>query len=153
MTRRLLYGAGAVLGLLGLRYYLMASAPDLTPPPSIADAAASNPLPACPSTRNCVRTTRTYPVSPARLFEATQATLQKTGATSSEATPGAYRIDAVYQIFVFSDDVAVAILPHGEGVALHIRSASRIGRGDWSVNARRVAKILKTLETEIEAAA
>ncbi len=109
-------------------------------------AAATNPLPPCPDTPNCARTTRTSPLSPEELFLQAQAALQHTGADSVRVNPNTHRIDAVYRVFVFKDDVAVAITPQDQGSAVHIRSASRVGHSDWGVNARRVATILGQLE-------
>ncbi len=61
-------------------------------------------------------------------------------------TPETRRIDAVFTVFLFKDDVALAIEPHEEGAALHIRSASRVGYRDFGVNRRRVKRFFAELE-------
>lgn len=57
---------------------------------------------------------------------------------------GPNRYHAVYRIFLFLDDVWVAVLPEAGGSRLHIRSQSRVGRSDLGVNKRRVERFFRT---------
>ncbi len=64
-----------------------------------------------------------------------------------------FQIDAVYRIplFGFKDDVKLLVQPDGdERSILHLKSASRVGYSDLGVNRRRVNRILKRINTEIE---
>lgn len=110
--------------------------------------APANPLPACPKTPNCVLATRLFEMTPDALFERVRQALQRMGATQVEADPQVRRVDAVFQVFVFKDDVVVAVVPQSSGSALHIRSASRVGSYDWGVNRRRVDRFFETLAAQ-----
>lgn len=108
-----------------------------------------NPLPACPGTPNCLRESRFFSVAPDTLFALAQETLQKIGA--SEITPllEERTLAAVCPIFIYKDDVHIAIAPHGDGTILHIRSASREGTWDLGVNGRRVRRFFRTLNNSL----
>ena len=151
MRRALLIAGVVVLVLLGARYVMLARAPDLTPPAAMASALPDNPLPPCPDSPNCVRTTRTYDVEPDALVEQAQATLQEIGASTVEReTSSERRLHAVFRVVIFKDDVHIAVAPHETGSALHIRSASRVGYSDLGVNARRVDRFLQVLEPRLQ---
>lgn len=107
--------------------------------------APANPLPPCPETPNCVRATRLFKMMPDALFERTHQALQRMGASQIEADPQTRRMDAVFTVFLFKDDVAVVVVPHSSGSVLHIRSASRVGSYDFGVNRRRVERFFDTL--------
>lgn len=148
MKRWLLGIGGTLVGLVALRQLAIATAPDVTPPVSMADALPPNLLPACPSSRNCVRTSRIYPTTPSDLRRDAKAALQAMDAlTITEDGPSC--LHAVFRIFVFEDDVHLAIEPHDDGTVLHVRSASRVGNSDLGVNARRVARLLREIEARL----
>ena len=67
----------------------------------------------------------------------------------SKTDPESRRLDAVFTVFLFKDDVALRIEPHDDGAALHIRSASRTGYSDLGVNKRRVKKFFAELEKRL----
>lgn len=113
---------------------------------------ASNPLPPCPDSPNCERTTRIYTVDPDMLFEATQSALAQLNPVELTVESANRRSHAVYRVaLVFKDDVDVAVSPHEKGSALHIRSASRIGHNDFGVNERRVRRFFRTLSQHLSA--
>ncbi|HMB93308.1 MAG TPA: DUF1499 domain-containing protein [Rhodothermales bacterium] len=114
---------------------------------SIPGAPANNPLPPCPDTPNCVLATRQFEMTPDALFERVKQALQHMEASQIEVDPETRRVDAVFPVFLFKDDVAVVIALHPSGSALHIRSASRVGAYDFGVNRRRVQRFFETLET------
>ena len=144
----LIYGPVVLVALLGVRFYLLATAPDLTPPAGMADDLPPNPLPDCPDSPNCARTTRVYDLDADALLSEVRTALQATGADL--ITPdGDRKLRAVYRAFVFKDDVHVAVEQYGTGAAFHIRSASRVGYSDLGVNARRVKKIVEALEDRL----
>ncbi len=111
-----------------------------------------NPLPPCPDTPNCVRTTWVYAVGADTLFTAARTALEVTGAEGVVADAAARRLDAVYRAGLFRDDVAVLVEPYGEGAALHLRSASRVGYSDLGVNGRRVRRIRDALRDALASA-
>lgn len=57
------------------------------------------------------------------------------------------RITAVVstRIFRFRDDVEIVITPAPGGAELHVRSASRIGRGDLGANTRHILDLYQML--------
>ena len=105
-----------------------------------------NPLPPCPTSPNCVRQTRLFDRPADALFVQAQAALEALGASTVSAMPETRRLDAVFTVFLFKDDVALFVESHEEGAALHLRSASRVGYSDLGVNKRRVKRFFETLE-------
>ncbi|MEO8486834.1 MAG: DUF1499 domain-containing protein [Betaproteobacteria bacterium] len=57
---------------------------------------------------------------------------------AAESTAGVIEATATTPWFGFHDDVVVRIAPEGPGSRIDIRSVSRVGRGDFGTNARRV---------------
>ena len=105
-----------------------------------------NPLPPCPSSPNCLRQTHHVDLPADTLFDRAQQALETLGPSTLKTDPESRRLDAVFTVFLFKDDVALRIEPHDDGAALHIRSASRTGYSDLGVNRRRVERFLKALE-------
>lgn len=105
-----------------------------------------NPLPECPSSPNCVRVTWHYLVSTDALLDHAEASLQTTGAVSISRNDEALRLEAIYNEFVFKDDVIIQVEPFEGKAAVHLRSASRVGYSDLGVNERRVRAIQAALE-------
>ena len=70
-------------------------------------------------------------------------------ATDPPTDSGAGRIEASQKSrwFGFTDDVVVRIAPAESGSRVDIRSVSRMGRGDFGVNATRVRAYLAALRT------
>jgi uncharacterized protein (DUF1499 family) len=52
----------------------------------------------------------------------------------------------------FVDDVRVRVRSHGRGAAVDVRSASRVGRGDFGQNARRIRVFLEELDRQLAGA-
>ncbi|MBN4053171.1 DUF1499 domain-containing protein [bacterium AH-315-L15] len=56
------------------------------------------------------------------------------------------------KFFRFVDDVEIHVTKKGEGeVTVNLRSASRVGKGDFGQNARNIREFLKALDREIAA--
>lgn len=57
-----------------------------------------------------------------------------------ESAPAQGTIEAVAttRLFHFKDDVTVTITREGEQTVVHVRSRSRVGKGDLGTNARRI---------------
>jgi uncharacterized protein (DUF1499 family) len=72
------------------------------------------------------------------------------GAVDREAR----RVEAVATtaLFGFDDDVTITVRPHGAGSLVHVRSRSRVGRGDFGQNARNVRAFQGALEERLSLA-
>lgn len=60
---------------------------------------------------------------------------------SADEAKGEIRGVATTRILRFKDDVTITISREGDATVVNIRSASRIGRGDFGANARRIGKL------------
>ena len=116
---------------------------------AMAQDIEGNPLPLCPDKPNCVRESHVFvDAQPDELFEHARDALISLDPAEIDTT-GARRLEAVFTVFLFKDDVQLAVTEHDEGSALHIRSASRVGGHDLGVNRRRVNRFLKALEDRL----
>jgi uncharacterized protein (DUF1499 family) len=89
----------------------------------------------------------TLALPPAQAFDRALAAAQKLGWTIVATDPEAGRIEASEKSrwYGFTDDVAIRVTPAGSGSRVDLRSSSRVGTGDFGVNAARVRKYLATL--------
>ena len=110
-----------------------------------------NPLPPCPESPNCERTSAHFEdVAADTLFAAAQSALDTLGPTEMTVEPDPMRAHAVYRVaLIFDDDVDLAVEPYADGSVLHIRSASRVGQSDLGVNQRRVERFFEALEEQL----
>lgn len=144
MSKTLFRRVGLIVG--ALLVFVVASRYLTTDPDAFISAPEPpNPLPACPDSPNCVRVTWLYEQAPADLLRRAEAALRETGAATVAVDQVTMRIDAVYNEFVFKDDVVIHIEAFNEQAALHLRSASRVGYSDLGVNERRVRAIQDVL--------
>ncbi len=62
--------------------------------------------------------------------------------------PKTYSVEAVAttSLLRFKDDVIIQVRPDGEGSAVHMRSRSRVGKGDMGANAARIRAFFKELD-------
>jgi uncharacterized protein (DUF1499 family) len=98
---------------------------------------------------------RAYPdIAPAVLdlareqaYERALAAAKSLGWTIVAAVPAEGRIEATDStLFMgFTDDIVIRVLTQGTGSRVDIRSHSRVGRGDFGTNAKRVRAFLKRL--------
>lgn len=129
-----------------LLFLLLAACSSEPPPADVMDPSQiENPLAACPDTPNCVRETRLFEEAPAVLFERAEVALRSMGPLETVADSPTRRLSAVFRVFIFKDDVTLAVTPYDGGSALHIRSASRTGRRDFGVNRKRINKFYDAL--------
>ncbi len=138
-----LHLTGVLLCLLMAACATESSSPTMMNPPL-----PENPLASCPDSPNCIRQTRLFDLPPDTLFARAQTALDALSASTLSVTPETRRIDAVFTVFLFKDDLALAVEPHKEGAALHIRSASRVGYSDFGVNRRRVERFFRALKNQ-----
>ena len=109
-----------------------------------------NPLPPCPRPTNCKRESHFYERDAARLFAASQQALAAMHPVRVLADEERLHVDAVFRVVLFKDDFSLRIEPHGSASILHVRSASRIGRRDFGVNAHRIERFLERLDAALE---
>ncbi|HEY6864795.1 MAG TPA: DUF1499 domain-containing protein [Burkholderiales bacterium] len=161
--------AGVVLGALGFgipwAYTAKRSAPinDITTDPAnppryvdIAPLRASAPVKAdYGGEETAAIQKKTYPdIAPALLdvsreqaYERALAAAKSLGWTIVAAVPAEGRIEATdTTLFMgFTDDVAIRVQAEGAGSRVDVRSHSRVGRGDFGTNAKRVRAFLAKL--------
>jgi uncharacterized protein (DUF1499 family) len=79
-------------------------------------------------------------IPPAQAFDRCLATAQALGWQIMAQDKPQGRIEAIDRtlIFGFADDIAIRILPQGNGSRIDLRSASRAGVSDLGVNAKRI---------------
>jgi uncharacterized protein (DUF1499 family) len=75
-----------------------------------------------------------------RVFNAVVTAARQSGWQVAAAVAGEGRLEATVTTpwFGFRDDVVVRVVPDGNGTTVDVRSASRVGRSDLGVNARRI---------------
>jgi uncharacterized protein (DUF1499 family) len=105
------------------------------------------PFKPCPDSPNCYITHLELkkPLGTAKL--ATKKVLQVMGAKQVQEVAGGF--DAVFQIFIFLDDVTIRFTGSESNPTLWIRSASRVGHSDLGVNKRRVIDFLARFKKEL----
>lgn len=86
--------------------------------------------------------------APADVFEKAEQLARRRGWTIVTSVEEEGRLEATETSgwFGFKDDVAIRILPEGDGTRVDMRSISRVGRSDLGANARRVTAFLYDLE-------
>ncbi len=55
-------------------------------------------------------------------------------------------------VLMFTDDLTVTIAPDGSGSRVDVRSASRVGQGDFGENARHIRQLLSVLDARLHRA-
>lgn len=65
---------------------------------------------------------------------------------------GEIKAEAKSQVFRFVDDVVIRVRPQGASTVVSVRSASRIGRGDFGQNARNIRAFLQELDRQVDRA-
>ena len=84
------------------------------------------------------------PVPPDRAFARAEAAARALGWRIVAAAPAEGRLEASDTTlwFGFTDDIVVRVRPAPQGSRIDVRSASRVGRSDLGVNARRIRSFL-----------
>lgn len=87
-------------------------------------------------------------VAPADAFARAMQASNNVGLRIINSEPAQGRIEGVATTgwFGFQDDVVIRVGPEGSGSRIDIRSASRVGRGDAGMNARRVRALLRMMK-------
>lgn len=120
-------------------------------PNSASTSASDSPLPPCPETPNCERTSQRVAAAPDSVYRAVQHALAGLGPIELRLHPDIRRAEAVYRVaLLFKDDVAVAVTATDGQCVLYLRSASRVGCNDLGVNRRRVRRLLRGVAQHLE---
>jgi uncharacterized protein (DUF1499 family) len=112
----------------------------------------SHPFEPCPNTPNCVIHSLEFGRPANQLFQAVRKSLNQMAPYKKEADSQQLQIHSVFRIavFDFKDDVEITVETiDSENSILHIKSASRSGRGDLGVNRRRVNRIIKLINKNL----
>ncbi len=91
---------------------------------------------------------RCYRVPPGRLHERVEHVVNMLGWELVETKPAEHTLHAVVtsQLLKFKDDVEIKLVLADCGTELHVRSSSRVGRGDFGANAHHVMELHHALE-------
>ena len=109
-----------------------------------------SPLEACPDTPNCVHEAYLYEHAPTQLADHVEQAMRSLKPASFErGVVDDKEMQAVYDAWIFKDDVHVKVDLHESKSIVFIRSASRDGTYDLGVNKRRVRNILKALNERL----
>lgn len=108
---------------------------------------SENPLPACPESPNCIRTSISFSDDSAKVIESVTQALEKMGTFSFEFIESEQKFNSVFRIPVFGwkDDLVILVNVNSDSTTLFIRSSSREGYYDLGVNRRRVKKLNRLL--------
>lgn len=90
---------------------------------------------------------RSYRLTPDRLFARVEHALVVLNWHVEESDPAAHRLRAVVEsrLLRFKDDVEIQLRLGDHGTEVHIRSSSRVGRGDFGANSRHIMDLHTTL--------
>jgi uncharacterized protein (DUF1499 family) len=94
----------------------------------------------------------TVPASPARVFDAAMHAvnrLPRWSVVSYDDRTGEIRAEATTRMLRFVDDVTIHVERNGDGARVHVRSASRVGKGDFGQNARNIRAFLSELDRQL----
>lgn len=115
-----------------------------------------NPIPPCPGTPNCYRTSHVFDTDSGSAFEALKKSVRNAGAEelTIEGNTKDKTIKATFRIplFGWKDDVEIKIKTDSSGIDrsfVFLKSSSREGYYDFKVNKRRIKRILKKAHKEL----
>lgn len=86
--------------------------------------------------------------TPVQAYERAEKAARALGWEIVAAVPGEGRIEATDTslLFGFKDDIVIRVVAQGSGSRVDARSVSRVGRGDFGVNASRIRKFMDALK-------
>jgi uncharacterized protein (DUF1499 family) len=98
---------------------------------------------------------RRYAAGKDRVFDAALhavSRLPRWSLISYKPETGEIRAEARSKVFRFVDDVAIRVDGQGEATQVQVKSASRIGKGDFGQNARNIRVLFQELDRQMGAA-
>ena len=96
---------------------------------------------------------KSYQAKPGRVFDAALRAVSRMPrwtVVSSRPEQGDIRVEARTLLLRFVDDVVIRVAEQGGGTVVNVRSASRVGRGDFGQNARNVRTFFIELDRQME---
>jgi len=102
------------------------------------------PFKPCPDSPNCYITSIELKSTQGQVKTAVKNVLLSMKAKELKELPDGY--NAVFQVFIFLDDMSIRITGSDPKLTLWIRSASRVGHSDLGVNKRRVNDFISRLK-------
>jgi uncharacterized protein (DUF1499 family) len=98
-------------------------------------------------------TPRIYQASPERVFDAALHAvnrLPRWSLITSHPERGEIRAEARTRVFRFVDDILIRVGQQDGGTVVSVRSASRVGRGDFGQNARNIRALFEELDRQLK---
>lgn len=95
---------------------------------------------------------RTYQSAPEDVFDAALHTVDRMPRwrlVAHDSSTGEIRAEATTRLFRFVDDVLIQVRSEQSSVTVSVRSASRVGRGDFGQNARNIRAFLTELDGQM----
>lgn len=91
------------------------------------------------------------PIAPGPLFTRLELTVELLGWELTETDARHHRLHAVVEtpLLKFKDDVTVQLEATNRGTAIHIKSSSRVGKGDLGANTRHILDLLNMLGRQV----
>lgn len=96
---------------------------------------------------------RQYPASKDRVFDAALhavSRMPRWTLVSTRPAQGEIRVEATTRLFRFVDDVTIRCAEQNGVTVVNVRSASRVGRGDFGQNARNIRAFFDALDSRSE---
>lgn len=96
---------------------------------------------------------RTYEAKPEQVFDAALHAIHRLPRWSLAAhrpESGEIRAEAGTRLFRFVDDVTIRVREEGGKTVVSVRSASRVGKGDFGQNARNIRAFLEELDAQLQ---
>jgi len=91
--------------------------------------------------------TPTYAMSAEQLNRVLQQSIRQLGWQNIRQDGSIWRAEVITPLLHFVDDIEARVEPVEGGCRLHLRSVSRVGRGDFAANQRHLLDLLGALST------
>ena len=95
---------------------------------------------------------RTYEAKPELVFDAALHAIHRLSRWALAAhrpESGEIRAEATSRLFRFVDDVTILVRDEGGKTVVSVRSASRVGKGDFGQNARNIRAFFEELDAQL----
>ncbi len=96
---------------------------------------------------------RSYGAKPDVVFDAALHAIHRLprwALVSHRLEAGEIRAEATSRLFRFVDDVTVRVRAEGDQTVVSVRSASRVGKGDFGQNARNILTFFEALDVQLQ---
>jgi len=108
-----------------------------------------NPLPECPHSYNCARTTFRIEAHSEIVMNWCENVLDAIGAVKIQINRKEKKASSVFRVLFFKDDFLVKLQEDKNSTLVHVRSASRAGCYDLGVNRNRIKRFYNALERAV----